>query len=238
MTLQAPLKVSLLFLAALAQHVGFKPPHPPPVKDDKVNKETFFEKNTRWMGFINQYSMITYCMTESVVLLILYLGYRRSPGTLLSTLCPGPTSLTALSTISNSFLLGVGAMSIGVVIRVWCYKALGTLFTYEITIRRDHKLITSGPYNYVRHPGYTACLFLIVGAAIIGCNPHSYIRECEVMLTSARWIIGAWAPFQTYVIVSLLRRGKVEDEGLRATFGKTWDEYSRRVPCRFIPGLV
>lgn len=40
-------------------------------------------------------------------------------------------------------------------------EALGNLFTFEVMIRKNHKLITDGPYAYLMHPSYTGInLFL------------------------------------------------------------------------------
>ncbi|OAX34700.1 ICMT-domain-containing protein, partial [Rhizopogon vinicolor AM-OR11-026] len=44
---------------------------------------------------------------------------------------------------------------IGAAVRSHCYRTLGRLFTFELSIRQDHKLVTSGPYSIVRHPSYT-----------------------------------------------------------------------------------
>lgn len=35
-----------------------------------------------------------------------------------------------------------------------------------MSIRNDHKLVTNGPYAWVRHPGYTGVLLTLVGQAI------------------------------------------------------------------------
>jgi protein-S-isoprenylcysteine O-methyltransferase Ste14 len=124
---------------------------------------------------------------------------------------------------------------LGAFVRIWCFRTLGAHFTFEVAIKRDHKLISSGPYAHVRHPGYTGVALMMVGEAILACSPNSYINECKIMSTAAGRPLIPWAVFQLYVVGSLMRRSKIEDANLRATFGKTWDEYSRAVPKRFIP---
>lgn len=42
----------------------------------------------------------------------------------------------------------------GMILRLWAYYALGELFTFEIGIRKDHSIVSSGPYKYFAHPGY------------------------------------------------------------------------------------
>ena len=66
------------------------------------------------------------------------------------------------------FVLGCLLSSFGAVIRILSYRALGHMFTFEMTIRRDHKLVTTGPYAWVRHPGYTGILCFVVG--VFGCH--------------------------------------------------------------------
>lgn len=89
----------------------------------------------------------------------------------------------------------------------------------------------------MRHPGYTAILLLIIGAVLVGNSSNSYLHECNIMSTLFGWPVVAWVVFEIYVVVSLMKRSRVEDVNLRATFGKAWDRYSRAVPWRFIPGI-
>src|ERR1700742_2244743 len=87
-------------------------------------------------------------------------SFRQSPG--MSLLChpdipPDITSLSPQFVISAILVISMGA------IRVWCYHALGTLFTFQITVRENHRLVNTGPYAYVRHPGYTSLIFVLIG---------------------------------------------------------------------------
>jgi protein-S-isoprenylcysteine O-methyltransferase Ste14 len=61
----------------------------------------------------------------------------------------------------------------GALIRWLSYRALGRFFTYELTIKEDHKLITTGPYAYVRHPGYSAILLVFFGTFLVFASPVS-----------------------------------------------------------------
>ena len=44
------------------------------------------------------------------------------------------------------FILGVCLLGVGTLIRVSCYRALGRFFTFELSIKTEHTLITEGPY--------------------------------------------------------------------------------------------
>ena len=158
---------------------------------------------------------------------------------ILSGVCAGSShSLPDLSTISPLFMLGVGMMYTSGTLRLWCYKTLGSLFTFEVTIRPNHKLITSGPYAIVRHPSYTAILIMFIGVSLAVFCPGSYVSECGIMSTPAGGILAAWVVILVYIILAVWGRGKIEDEGLKKEFGETWDSYSSSVPFRFIPGFV
>lgn len=65
--------------------------------------------------------------------------------------------------LSSSFFFGSFMTTMGAWIRYKCYKTLGKLFTFEMTIGKDHALITSGPYSVVRHPAYTGTLAAFIG---------------------------------------------------------------------------
>jgi protein-S-isoprenylcysteine O-methyltransferase Ste14 len=178
-----------------------------------------------------------YLMCECIVISSLYHSTTYSPR-ILSDLCPGSSpSLSTLSTLSPTFLLGISTMLFSAALRVWCYRTLGRLFTFEVTIKREHTLITSGPYAYVRHPSYTGVVLMLVGVATTCFASGSYTYECQIMLTPVRWLIRLWFVIATFATVSLWRRGRIEDDSLRQVFGETWNRYSQAVPCMFVPGL-
>jgi len=41
------------------------------------------------------------------------------------------------------------------------------MFTFEMSIRKNHKLITSGPYAIVRHPSYVGVILVASGLMLI-----------------------------------------------------------------------
>ena len=68
-------------------------------------------------------------------------------------------------------ILGTALAVIGGVIRYACYRELGNFFTFEMSIKRGHRLVTTGPYACARHPGYTGVLCTVLGIFIIHTTP-------------------------------------------------------------------
>jgi len=158
---------------------------------------------------------------------------------ILSYTCPKPTQYD-LWGFTPSMAVGLGLVVVGGTLRVLCFRELGKFFTFKITIRPNHKLVDSGPYGIVRHPGYTACLFLIGGGIILVSGPSNYLDSCGIttastLLQQLRYL---WTVHAVYTVGSLLRRGPFEDRQLHAQFGKVWEEYAQRVPYWYIPGLI
>ena len=127
-------------------------------------------------------------------------------------------------------------MVMGAIIRFQCYRELGKYFTFEVTILKDHKLITSGPYSYVRHPGYTGVCLCLAGMAIWYTAQGSWLRESYKMPLA--WpLLASVMVFFCMAILTLFRRLSKEDEMMMKTFGKEWDEWARKVPDRILPGI-
>ncbi|MBN3037572.1 MAG: isoprenylcysteine carboxylmethyltransferase family protein [Candidatus Diapherotrites archaeon] len=50
--------------------------------------------------------------------------------------------------------LGIVLFGVGTVMRVGAMKALGKYYSGHLEIKRDHKLVKGGLYEFVRHPAY------------------------------------------------------------------------------------
>ena len=129
-------------------------------------------------------------------------------------------------------------MVAGAIIRMQCYREMGKNFTLQVTILKEHKLIMSGPYSYVRHPSYTGIYLCFAGMTIWCVVQGSWLRESEVYKVPLAWL--ALAPVMINILLiaaAPFRRIPTEDEMLKKTFGKEWDEWARKVPARLVPGI-
>jgi len=97
----------------------------------------------------------------------------------------------------------------------WVLTNLGANVSETVLTKREHRLVTVGPYRWVRHPLYTVgiALFLSMG------------------LMAANWFIILWA------IIALLAVRVVviphEEANLEATFGDAYRRYRSVTPALF-----
>lgn len=119
---------------------------------------------------------------------------------------------------------------------MWCHRALGRFFTWQVTIRDDHELVTSGPYTLVRHPSYLGWLLMVVGNLLTIFNPNSYFAASGLLGTLAgKALAGAVVLHHANVLGSMVVRAPQEDALLRKEFGAQWDEWARRTPSKMVP---
>ncbi|KAI0311932.1 hypothetical protein OF83DRAFT_1148657 [Amylostereum chailletii] len=136
-----------------------------------------------------------------------------------------------------AFLLGLFLIMAGCSLRVWCYRVLGRLFTYEVAFRPAHTLVTRAPYKLVRHPSYTGLYMHFIGVAILHFAPGSWNRECGIMYTRAAIWVWVWLVLGVFMFVSVARRSAVEDRVMKEKFADAWEKYRRDVPFMFFPGI-
>ncbi|KAG6873988.1 hypothetical protein C0995_007944 [Termitomyces sp. Mi166 len=125
--------------------------------------------------------------------------------------------------VTPLFLLGHTLGTFGTILRVQSFRTLGHLFTFELSIRKDHALVVDGPYAFVRHPSYVGLILTILGYY---CNhaSGSWVSECGVLETIlGKLALCVWSIIAISVIASLLLRIDSEDEMLRMKFGAEWE---------------
>ncbi|KAF8902890.1 hypothetical protein CPB84DRAFT_1678390 [Gymnopilus junonius] len=140
--------------------------------------------------------------------------------------------------LTIAFSLSTCSIVLGSYIRWSCYRALGRLFTFQMALRRNHRLVTEGPYRWARHPGYTGILLVISGLTCWHITPGSWAIECDVFDTTAGKLVALInLGLMLTVAVGLISRMFKEDEMLKGAFGKEWEEWARRVPYMLFPGV-
>ncbi len=64
------------------------------------------------------------------------------------------------------FALGFASLGVW----IWTQVALGKQWSPQLQLRKEHQLVTTGPYSRVRHPLYSAMLGYGVGLAFVAAN--------------------------------------------------------------------
>ena len=144
---------------------------------------------------------------------------------------------TTARTINAQLIIGLILTTASAALRFAAFRKLGKLFTYQLAILPDHKLVTDGIYAYCRHPSYTATPFIFAGVLLTITAPGSVLYDYLGVNTTRKLmaVLGFAAARGSYVLVA---RAEVEDQVLRKEFGKEWEEWVRKVPYKFIPYLL
>ncbi|KZV60322.1 ICMT-domain-containing protein [Peniophora sp. CONT] len=237
---QVILKVSALVASLYGHSVTVSAPKTLAERKDKVYRGQLFERPFAR----NLSASVAECLyavaVVSEVAVILGATFTSSPlsETAINTLCPHPPQdLRALQAIPFTFALGAALAISGGYIRYWTYRILGNLFTREVSLQPQHKLIRCAPYNIVRHPSYTGVFMNFAGVAIMHFSAGSWNRGCGIMSTPAVLGVVLWVVNAVFALSSLWRRGAIEDEFLRSKFGDEWLRYRDEVPSRYFPGI-
>jgi protein-S-isoprenylcysteine O-methyltransferase Ste14 len=113
--------------------------------------------------------------------------------------------------------VGLSIFILGLAWVAWAFLTLGMQHSGSVTIQPEHRLVTSGPYRWIRHPMY---LGLIVFPMGIGLVFRSQIGAALPLL-----LIGLFA----------WRIGD-EERLMRQEFGEQWEIYCKKT-WRMIPFL-
>ena len=112
--------------------------------------------------------------------------------------------------------LGVGVGALAGSLLIWTMRTLGKNLTDTVVTRKEHELVTGGPYRFVRHPFYCAFILAVLANSIVPANWF-------ILLTG----FSAW-------LVIVFRTNK-EEENLIARFGDEYRSYMEHTG-RFFPG--
>jgi len=138
--------------------------------------------------------------------------------------------LTPQSTIGMVFVISAGLL------RFQCYRTLGRFFTFVVSIRKGHQLVTTGPYSIVRHPSYAASLLITIGMILWFTSRGAWLMESGVLATIAgRTVAFGVMAGASGVTASVCRRVPLEEELLKNRFKEEWEVWARRVPYALIP---
>jgi protein-S-isoprenylcysteine O-methyltransferase Ste14 len=113
--------------------------------------------------------------------------------------------------------LGLGLYCLGHLAMHQTEMFLGEHFSLQVSIREGHRLVTDGPYRYVRHPRYLSIAIFALGLSLL-------FRS---------WLALALAAATTLVLIWRIRD---EEAMMGEEFGPAWLAYTQR-SWRLIPFL-
>jgi len=127
-----------------------------------------------------------------------------------------PLPLTLSSGTHLSLLItGIILFFPGMALVLWARLVLGKMYfvstSFGAQLYADHRLITHGPFAYVRHPMYLGLVIAALGSLLL------YLT----------WTTLAYAIFAPLVLL----RARREELALSMEFGEDWQVYCRRVPA-------
>lgn len=237
-------KICLLLCATGAQYYAMTPPNArPPAKE--LLKPTGLEVVTPWLHILLK-SIIGVCVFSDIILTYAMGKESNAASKSIITLLVRSDfcSLSGLDhTVPSPALVAGSFLSvIGSAIRIHCYSTLGRFFTFELSIRQDHKLVTSGPYAIVRHPSYAGGLCVFLGLLLCHFHTRSWLASCSGVFPSSdqgvKLALGCiWAGLLAVLYSGLGGRIRKEEAMLQGNFGDQWKSYVNRVPYRLVPWL-
>jgi protein-S-isoprenylcysteine O-methyltransferase Ste14 len=111
--------------------------------------------------------------------------------------------------------LGVGSGILCVALIYWLFSSIGSGITPTSATRTEHKLVTSGPYRWVRHPLYTVGSSMFISFGFMADN----------------WFI---VVLGILAFIAMAVRTPKEEANLIEKFGNEYREYMKH-SGRFLP---
>jgi protein-S-isoprenylcysteine O-methyltransferase Ste14 len=107
-------------------------------------------------------------------------------------------------------IVALAVMLLGLGIRIWAAKTLGKYYTRTLLTTEHQKVITSGPYSAIRHPGYLGDWMLWSGFGVLTSN------------------VALIVIYPIMFLIIYVYRIRVEEKMLLATLGEEYSEYRKK----------
>lgn len=106
--------------------------------------------------------------------------------------------------------IGLFIIVVGMIFRFISIYTLGTFFTVDVTIKKNHKIKNTGVYSVIRHPSYLGSLLSFTG---FGISLNNWLSLMIVTLL---------------ITIAFVYRIRVEEKALINHFGKAYLEYKNK----------
>ncbi len=153
-------------------------------------------------------------------------GHDRSTRVWIALALGATFALAALARARESSLripgphlvVGVVVIWAGLAIRAWAVVVLGSAFRTTVEVDADQRVVTDGPYRWIRHPSYTGLLLIVAGFGLALGNWLSLLICLALPLPAMLWRI------------------QVEETELTRVLGEPYRDYEAGTK-RLIPGV-
>ncbi|KAI0685302.1 hypothetical protein BC835DRAFT_532204 [Cytidiella melzeri] len=250
------LRILILLAECVAFHYALTAPNPPSTKEEEDRYKVDYKQRDPGMFchvliMVAMWKISVYILSAIEILALLPSIYPSQ--LLLPTFLQSP-SLEAYN--SPETIIGLVILVFGTFLRFHCYNRLAHAFTFELTLRKNHKLVTDGAYGVVRHPAYTGIFGLFIGNLSINYGRGSFwwnLFTVALGLSSSQSVGGRqdsdWRLVMLLIFGSLqlvyisrapyvmVKRSVAEDRVLEKHFGEEWVKWKERVPYRLFPGV-
>jgi len=99
-------------------------------------------------------------------------------------------------------------------IQIWAFKTLGENYSQDILIKKDHQLITKGPFKIIRHPQYLCQILIDLGG----------------MAATLSYLLFALTIIE---IPFIIMRASVEEKMMKKHFGGSFVDYKKKTGFLF-----
>ncbi|KAG2035079.1 hypothetical protein BDR03DRAFT_900506, partial [Suillus americanus] len=236
------LKIPFLVASAIGMHISLTSPSLPPSPQEKVVPSASESLLILFEGLrVPELIKIITLVASSIEvanILAVHIGpsqipesvYGASAVQLLRALHPMP--------ITPVFLASSLSVTVGGMLRRYCMLTLGKFWSFPLSVRKEHKIVTSGPYSIVRHPSYTGFLLQCVGTVITHGSQGSWMRQSGILEVPYMKVFAVMVFFLfTTCALSTINRSSVEDKMLQRSLGEDWENWAKKVKYRLFPGV-
>lgn len=105
--------------------------------------------------------------------------------------------------------IGLCSTFLGFLLMNWSVLVLGKQFSVDVTIQKDHQLVNTGPYSFIRHPRYLGILIFFKGIS------HVFLSWIGISMV-------------VVILVVLIWRIRDEEELMFQEFQEEWVPYRKK----------
>ncbi len=128
----------------------------------------------------------------------------------------GATKIGRIYDWNTFFAIGMLLFVIGLMIRIHALLTLKQYFTYSVAKVKNHQIIETGLYKFIRHPGYLGQLIIFIG---ISTSMSNWLSILAMMIP---------------VTLAYFYRIQVEERFMLEQLGEDYSNYQERTK-RLIP---